>query len=226
MMLVYSDIASAFRLRAYKALLRQKVAFFDLSENSVGILTALLAGQADQASRLTGPVQLAFLLPVSIALIAVSTMVFGDWRLVLAMAPIIALTIVFRAAKRVIEVRAWNEIQDQESAGDKIFYEALNAIRTVKQFNMATRITHHYGLAQRVTLKKAKKDAVVMGILMTISELGVFFALSGTTLVCALMVRYARRILYRYLHFVRIRNSQFDSLPLTCYLTRILFTSR
>ena len=148
MMLVYSDLASAFRLRAYKALLRQKVAFFDLSENSVGILTALLAGQADQASRLTGPVQLAFLLPVSIVLITVSTMVFGDWRLVLAMSPIIALTIVFRAAKRVIEVRAWNEIQDQESVGDKIFYEALNAIRTVKQYNMATRITHHYGLAQ------------------------------------------------------------------------------
>ena len=191
MMMVYGKIANTFRMRAYRALLAQKVAFYDKTENSVGVLTALIAGKADQASRLTGPVQMAFLIPFSITVISISTMIFGDWRLCLAMAPLICITIVFRAGKRVIEVRAWNEMSDQESVGDKIFYEALSAIRTVKQFNMGDRITAHYGKLQAVTLRKAQKDALFMGLMMTVSEAVVWFAFAVITLLCAVMVRYA-----------------------------------
>jgi ATP-binding cassette subfamily B (MDR/TAP) protein 1 len=46
----FGGLADSFRDRAYSALLRQDVSFFDKSENSVGVLTLLLAGDAESAS--------------------------------------------------------------------------------------------------------------------------------------------------------------------------------
>ena len=188
---VFGGIADSYRDRAYSALLRQDVAFFDKSENNVGTLTTMLAGDAESASRLTQPVQTAILVPISMLSMYFSTMVFGDWRLVLAMTPLLILLSVCRGAKEFVRMKSFHHRQKKDEEGFKIFYEALSSIRTVKQFNMGKRIIDNFKASAEKTLSKTRVDHVTQGLLMTLCELGLWGSFAGTTILCAVIVRYA-----------------------------------
>ena len=118
-------------------------------------------------------------------------MIFGDWRLVLAMTPLLLILILCRAIKQYVAFKSWHSHKKKTEDGSKIFYEALSSIRTVKQFNLGKRIVDNYRNGAAATLAKTRKNHVIQGVLMTLSEIGLWCTFALTTLLCAVIVRYA-----------------------------------
>ncbi|XP_077347374.1 ATP-binding cassette sub-family B member 5 isoform X2 [Lithobates pipiens] len=164
------------RRMAFKAMLRQDIAWFDDKKNSTGALTTRLSMEASQIQTATGSrLGLVAQNLGSMGLSIIIAFIFG-WEmslLIMAMTPILVTTGLLET--RALTGFANRDKKELQQAG-KIATEAVDNIRTVVSLTRETTFEKNYTESLQKPFKNSQRKAQIYGICFAFSQSFIYFA--------------------------------------------------
>lgn len=164
------------RQMAFKAMLRQDIAWFDDKKNNTGALTTRLSMEASQIQTATGSrLGLVAQNLGSMGLSIIIALIFG-WEmslLIIAMTPILVTTGLLET--RALTGFANRDKKELQQAG-KIAIEAVDNIRTVVSLTRETTFEKNYTESLQKPFKNSQRKAQIYGICFAFSQSFIYFA--------------------------------------------------
>lgn len=152
------------RLSAFKALMRQEMAYFDAKENQVGATTDLLATDATLLKGLTGESYRSVAQVASTIIAGIAIAFSGCWRVALVVLAVIPLVVIagFFQAKAMTNFDA--DSNKRYAASNNVATEAVSNARTVNSLGIQDYFCMKYNEKVNIALKNGKKSAYIMGL--------------------------------------------------------------
>jgi len=147
------------RLRSFKAIVRQPMAFFDEPDNSVGLLSTRLSSEASLVRGANTDIIGSFFEAFANIVGAIIISFVSSWRMALVLLSVFPLLIM-------AGIFAFDSIglkQGKASGGD-VITEAMGAIRTVQAFSLQTRLLDGYIKSQEDPERGTKRTSFKQGL--------------------------------------------------------------
>jgi len=176
---IESRLVQRLRHVQLKAILKQRIAFFDEPENRTGALTESLATDATNVVKTAGENEARVLtLVVQFFGSLIISFIFGSWQLTLLMFAAMPILITGQIARS----RKYQITKQQEKSTSAGAYasEAIVNVRTVAAFGMEQQMVQTYDLFLDGPLKNEHKKAIFESLLAGVQD-GFFFVIYAGT---------------------------------------------
>eukprot|EP00475_Leptophrys_vorax_P021214 TRINITY_DN2894_c0_g1_i1.p1 TRINITY_DN2894_c0_g1~~TRINITY_DN2894_c0_g1_i1.p1 ORF type:complete len:1165 (+),score=378.73 TRINITY_DN2894_c0_g1_i1:197-3496(+) len=175
---VYGKVGEVltFRLRnqLFDHLLKQEIAWFDLPENSPGILSTRLATDAEQVRALVVDRVNIVIQSIFMVVIGLCLGFYYGWQLALVVLGVAPLIAVAGAAQMKFMAMGAKNAKEAFERANSLASEAISQIRTVKSFTREVAVVANYGKALELPNAQEVKTAWISGIGPGFSNLTIF----------------------------------------------------
>lgn len=162
------------RSRAFRAMMRQEMAYFDQSENRPGALTTRLATEATLVRGITGDTFGAIGLAVATIGVGLIISFVGCWRVALVVLALLPGMVVGAAMDQKMMAGFDANVKKDYAEGGAIASEAVDNIRTVTGLGIQTRFKQLYEKSLERPLQVGKRSSLVTAIGFGIAEASIF----------------------------------------------------
>ena len=177
-MLTFAGEKLTFRLRilTFRSILRQKIEWFDRSENSVGALCQRLSSDASAIQGATGS-RLGYIVQVSVSILfALSISMFYSWKLTLACSifvPLVLLMITLEVKMNVGQNAKKTKALEEST---RLATEAISNIQTVVSLGREETFHSNYMASLREPYVSAKKRTPIRALVLGLTPMTPHFA--------------------------------------------------
>ncbi|XP_063679336.1 ATP-dependent translocase ABCB1-like isoform X1 [Bolinopsis microptera] len=167
------------RVRSFKAILRQNLAFFDDPANSIGALTTRLSTEANAVKDATGS-RVATVIQVVVGMSAALVIAFmTEWRLALVCLGCIPFIVIGGIIQMWQVTGTTKGVAKLYEASGKTAAESIENIRTVASLGIENLFYKHYCQALRAPRRETTRKAHVVGLCMGLSEAATYFTFAA-----------------------------------------------
>jgi ABC-type multidrug transport system fused ATPase/permease subunit len=157
------SLALKLREKAYAAMLRQEIGWFDSPDNQVGALTSKLVDESSKVKLASGTALVNIAAAVSSVVCSLVIALTSSWQLGLTILPIMPLTIIAGAAQGYLNTTYEMRSHKRTEESGRIASEAVDKIRTLaaltKEFYFLDKYMHFFNIMK----KEARKRANIIG---------------------------------------------------------------
>ncbi|KAJ3127991.1 Multidrug resistance protein 1 [Nowakowskiella sp. JEL0407] len=168
-------IAEYLRGEAFKALLKQEIAFFDQPENGVGALTSRLATDASKVGDLVSNVAGDAMQIVACSIVGFTLAFYYGWQLTLILFAFVPLLMIAQYFESSQEFGFQNSIKESYDLASGTAAEAIKEIRTVATLNRQSYFEQKYAVKienpNRMAINSAYKTSLSNGATLAVQQL-------------------------------------------------------
>ncbi|KAL5267318.1 hypothetical protein ACHWQZ_G004385 [Mnemiopsis leidyi] len=167
------------RIRSFKALLRQNLAFFDHPSNSIGALTTRLATEANSVKDATGT-RISTLIQVVVGMVVGVVIAFmADWRLALVCIACLPFIVIGGMIQMQQVTGTTKGVAKLYEASGKTAAESIENIRTVASLGLENLFYRQYCQALKAPRSATTRQAHISGLSMGLSEAFTYFTFAA-----------------------------------------------
>jgi len=167
-------LTNRLRIMSFKSIIRQDIGFFDLRDNSVGILTSRLASEASKIRGLTGERLGNFLMIGSTLISAVIIAFVACWRLAFVVLATVPAFAIGGAIQMKMMAGFSGELAKLFASANSIAITSVDCIQTVTALGIGERFIKDYNAELEVPAKAGRSKALVNGLAFGFTEFCMF----------------------------------------------------
>jgi ABC-type multidrug transport system fused ATPase/permease subunit len=152
------------RSQAYKAMLRQEVAWFDDPDHQVGSLTSKLANEASRIKMATGNTLFYLCAAVSAIILAIVIALASGWELGLTILPLMPLTILSGVIQGYMNTGYEMKSHQRTEESGRVASEAVDKVRTLASLTKEFYFLDKYMAFFEQMKKEARRRANIIGL--------------------------------------------------------------
>jgi len=169
------ELTSRLRKKAFSAILRQEISFFDNPDNNSGVLCSRLASDATKVQGCTGGKLGLVVKNFSSLGVSLGIAFAYSWKLTLLMMAFVPFLILGGIIEMKFIIGDEEAVKKEYAQSSQIAVEAITNVRTIASLTREETVLRNYDNSVSVPIQKKKNRSLMMGLAYGYSQCTIFF---------------------------------------------------